>query len=292
MSRRFGNGYFALVAFGIVGLLAIGFVSITFAFSKGYKSADQEHSANNANRETAEVVYSECLRTSSDLNSARKCVNNTKSTSREAERAEQDLNAQREMAKWTEGMLWAAWVVGLSTLLATIIGVRYVYLTLLATQDMARETTRIGEAQVRAYVTVSAAECSNIVPGEPITFSIKIENKGQSPARNVRLVTAYGVLPGNEHTARIHFGQNNPAVFSIGAGVSMLQSYTWPGSFLQLHIDMMKKEKMCAVLAGVISYTDVFGRHHRTIFRGFVNPISIKNGQALLTHTKKNNRSS
>ncbi|MEQ9564660.1 MAG: hypothetical protein RLN85_02400, partial [Pseudomonadales bacterium] len=107
-------------------MAALGFVGITISFSKGYQSADQEHSTYYAQRDAAEIAYRECLDSASSLNGARQCIDNASQTSRDAERAEQDLNAQREMAQWAEGMLWAAWLVGLSTVGVTLVGVRYV----------------------------------------------------------------------------------------------------------------------------------------------------------------------
>lgn len=179
MPERFENGYAALVIGCVFCIACIAFTAITVAFSNGYQRADQEHSAYYAERDNAEIQYNKCLNSSPDLNRARECIDNSKTTNREAERAEQDLNAQREMAQWAEGMLWAAWVVGLSTVFATIIGVRYVYLTLVATQGMARETTRIGEAQVKAYL---GRESCAAWEGVGVEFDGIITNCGNSPA--------------------------------------------------------------------------------------------------------------
>ncbi len=183
MSKRFENGYFALVITCVICLLAIGFVAITFAFSKGYQSADQEHSTYYAERNASEIYYNECLNSATSLDGARQCIKNAEATSREAERAEQDLNAQREMAQWAEGMLWAAWIVGISTLFATIIGIRYVYLTLVATQDMARDTKEVGDAQVTASMdAVKAAREANEVAARQFRMGFKpwisVEMKG------------------------------------------------------------------------------------------------------------------
>lgn len=100
MSEGYRNGYFALVLGCAVCLAAIGFISISISFSKGYQSADQEHSAYYAKRNQAEINYDECLNTTSSLDGARECIKNAPSSTRDAERSEQDLNAQREMAQW------------------------------------------------------------------------------------------------------------------------------------------------------------------------------------------------
>lgn len=194
MSRRVENGYFALVVTCLFCITCIGFIAVEFASTKGYQRADQEHAAHYAERDKTEIKYRECLSFATDLNSARECVNNSGATSRESERAEQDLNAQREMAEWAEGMLWAAWIIGVTTVFVTIIGVRYVYLTLVATQEMARDTREIGRRQNRAYVSVKGDCCSADAPLRPVV-QVVIQNHGASPANNVSMIAALGVFP-------------------------------------------------------------------------------------------------
>jgi hypothetical protein len=154
MSGRDRDGYFALVVMCLVALLTIGFLSFTGAYSKGYQTANQEYATQNAQYDTAVVEYRKCLDAATTLDSARQCADYAEHSTRESHRAEQDLNAQKEMADWAEGMLWAAWILGIATFGATVIGVRYVYLTLIATQDMAKDAKEIGGAQVRAWLSV------------------------------------------------------------------------------------------------------------------------------------------
>lgn len=174
MSKRIENGYFALVITCLFGMASIGVVSVGFFQLKGYQSADQEHAAYYAERHQAEVNYRECLEAAVTLNGARECINNAPSRTRDAQRAEQDLNAQREMAQWAEGMLWAAWTVGLLTFFATVIGVRYIYLTLVSTQDMAAQAESIGNKQVAASIAaVNAARDANKVAAEQFKMGFK-----------------------------------------------------------------------------------------------------------------------
>jgi hypothetical protein len=60
--------------------------------------------------------------------------------------AEYDLKAQQDMAVWAFGML----IVTVWLAVITFLGVVFVWRTLIATQFMAGETTRIGEAQAQA----------------------------------------------------------------------------------------------------------------------------------------------
>jgi hypothetical protein len=200
MSKRFENGYFALVLTCALALLTIGYVSFFVAFSKGYERADQEHAAYHAQRDTAEIAYRECLEISSSLSGARECVDNAETTSRDSERAEQDLNAQREMAQWAEGMLWAAWTVGILTAGITIVGVRYVYLTLVSSQA----TVNLIRSEQRPWLSATVGKITRYYFIEQpwhdapeslyLHVPVTIRNSGKTPAHNVLLtVEAYNI---------------------------------------------------------------------------------------------------
>jgi hypothetical protein len=200
MPYRFENGYFALVLTCALALLTIAYVSFYVAYSKGYQSADQEHAAYYTQRDTAEVAYRECLQISSTLSGARECVDNAEEASRDSERAEQDLNAQREMAQWAEGMLWAAWSVGILTAGITIIGVRYVYLTLVSSQA----TVALIRSEQRPWLSASIGKIVDYhFVQQPwhdapkslyIYVPVSIRNSGKTPAHNVFLtVEAYNI---------------------------------------------------------------------------------------------------
>lgn len=177
MPESVRNGYLALVVFCCFALCVIAFLSFTYFFSKGYQSADHEHGAYYAKRDQAEISYRECLNSSASLNSARECINNASNGARESERAEQDLNAQREMADWAEGMLWTAIILGILSLLATVVGVRYVYLTFVATREMAI-------AQSRAYIHADKVEFFwGGKAGHVPRIDIWVVNTGQTPAK-------------------------------------------------------------------------------------------------------------
>lgn len=174
MPKRFENGYFALTLVCLLCLVCIAYVSFTFSFSYGYQRANEEHSTYYAERDQTETNYRECLDASTSLKDARACIDNSPIKSREAERAEQDLNAQREMAQWAEGMLWAAWIVGILTLVATVAGVRLVQLTFIATQEMASDTLKIGMEQVAAASeSVLAARDANAIVARQLRASYK-----------------------------------------------------------------------------------------------------------------------
>jgi hypothetical protein len=116
------------------------------------------------------------------------CVIEQNKAERDHQYADADLKTQQEMAEWALAML-----------MATSIGVIYVGLTLEATRAAVREakkatdaamhaaniTREIGEAQVRAYLTVAHAMI-RFEDRTPRLF-LTIRNAGQSPARNIRI---------------------------------------------------------------------------------------------------------
>ncbi len=292
MSERFENGYFALVLVCSLGLISIAFVGITFGFSKGYQSADQEHSAYYAERHTSDVSYRECLNSATSLDGARQCIKNADATSREAERSEQDLNAQREMSQWAEGMLWAAWIVGMATLGATIVGVRYVYLTLLATQVMAKDTARIGEAQIRAYLSVIDPKVE-INTDAFIRVMPECKNSGQSPALNLKISTNWeakpaGVVPdllpippgdgdpvGPNQSFLLHVDTSEPSVRGLALTKDAI-------------LKIIEREWSFWVF-GYVSYQDVFGNDYTEnyCFLMVVEPGSGETGRCYFRHYKK-----
>ncbi|MGX0977642.1 uncharacterized protein YneF (UPF0154 family) [Roseovarius sp. MBR-51] len=106
------------------------------------------------------------------------CLADNISTEGSIKQAEYDLKAQQDMSAWAFGML----IVTVWLTVITLLGVFFVWKTLKATQAMAKDTARIGEAQVRAYLNVEAVEYYRDDDGTN-KVEILITNSGQSPAR-------------------------------------------------------------------------------------------------------------
>jgi hypothetical protein len=135
-------------------------------------------------------------------------------------RENRDLDAQEGMAWWAEMMFYAAGATAVLTLLALVAIIRTLHHTRRAADSAdgmlveARKTTiaalasaetaqRIGEAQVRAYVSVAEAEFS--ILEDQIVIGVKLQNAGQSPAFMVKagsrlILQAAG---GMEHSPRV-----------------------------------------------------------------------------------------
>jgi hypothetical protein len=72
----------------------------------------------------------------------------------------------------------AQWIMASFTIAVVLL----VWRTLIATQDIARDTSRIGEAQVRAYLSAVNVQVGHDRQNGHICFRCDIFNSGQSPA--------------------------------------------------------------------------------------------------------------
>lgn len=81
----------------------------------------------------------------------------------------------------------ASWLTAIFSFVAAI----FLWLTLLATQEMAKDTRRIGEAQVKAYLTIRSVTLEVEHEGKlQNRLLVEVVNSGMSPAREVTVSTA------------------------------------------------------------------------------------------------------
>jgi len=182
--RDRGTGFKVVTGAFVIAVMTLLVASIFSSGTKygeaiAYREAGTRHDSERAEYEIEE----RCL--SGLVSSRAECVRNIIETTDEHYRAHQDLVAQTEMA------LWAFWmmIVSVGMALITLIGVYYVWMTLLATQGIAVDTRRIGEAQVRAYLSTKEVffEITSLLPAPVGEFLVSISNSGQSPALNVTI---------------------------------------------------------------------------------------------------------
>ena len=208
-------------------------------------------------------IERECVGTPAAI---KECVEKHIRAQHESQRAEHDLSAQQAMADWALGVLAVSFV----TLLATVAGVMYVRWTL-------HETRRIGQAQVRAYMTVGDfSGYVNDKDGEPkMGMHLVCTNTGQSPALNVRSKVGWASDPPPFNEEWHATSAINSAVrSSVGAGASINTKAATnkhkgdPNHSLTRSqiVDVIEGRSIFWAF-GVIDYDDVFGRGHRMRFR-------------------------
>lgn len=140
----------------------------------------------------------ECLQ--EEVAARLKCANEIEATYREQHTSERDLSAQQYMAIWAFLMA----VASIGALAITWIGIVYIRRTLdqtiaatEAAQSAVQVTREIGEAQVRAYITIKSCEIIFNKDENVASFNFEVENTGQSPAMKVRVpFRAFLKVPG------------------------------------------------------------------------------------------------
>ena len=238
---------------------------------KGYQAADKDHQSAYATHQTAKDHYRECIGESS-VEDALKCYEVAYNTDREQERAEEDLDAQREMANWAEGMLWATVFIGSVTAAVTAFGVWFVYKTLGATketlrttQDMALDQRRIGEAQTRAYISVNPI--FEDFDAETPSLKFKWENVGQTPAKDFQLVYELQIVPYGLSVKSFFKNRKFTPKSDVGKGQSGKLIIEAKKNVPENWFQLLVKNEISLQATGIMIFRDVFGRRKYTTFR-------------------------
>lgn len=200
------------------------------------------------------------------------CVAGKYETADERQREEQALTAQQQ----------AAWSAMLSTLLslfgviATISGLIWVKGTLDATRDSAEaargaveETRRIGEAQVRAYIRISAVWVKLDDHGF-LWFVPNVANSGQSPASNIK--TRYHVtilhIPTSEQIEEIGEWNDWGEAIPPGGEDHELTSWHCPHRLNEILVDAWGDRGKVAIFVRLdMTADDVFGKNLVSVAR-------------------------
>lgn len=182
----------------------------------------------------------------------------------EAQRNEDDLKAQQEMADWA----FAVVLISAVGFFLSLIGVVLIYATFRATRKGNKINQRIGEAQVRAYLSFEQAKITiqrKGIFGEIIPrIDLEIVNSGNSPALRFRwgakFVYAYEgchfVPRGGTIETAEHNGQDIPAQVSKAR-----QWLEFPVANLwKPDVDAWKAGKLRVYVDILTASVDVFGR--------------------------------
>lgn len=170
------------VAFGLVVLATVLiWASFYLGSQLGEARGQRNYSSASYERHAQEEISRACLRR--DGVDLAECIAEIINTTNEQQRAESDLVAQTEMATWAFWMLMATIVIAA----ITGVGVVFVWQTLGATRAMASETTRIGEAQVRAYLSIESCTVGFDASTHTLGLTFEVRNTGTSPAKFVKL---------------------------------------------------------------------------------------------------------
>ncbi len=202
------------------------------------------------------------------------CYDDSVTAGRDHHRAEQDLDAQREMADWAEGMLWATLIIGVFTIFVTALGAFWVKKTLDVTRaavkaaDDAVEVTRaVGNAQIRPYLSVDgfiAPHASVMLGGSTVEFTFK--NHGVTPA-NLTYVDAVSFVDSFATPETVEVPETGWCRLGNGGlvhgGEAALNMRVTTGNLEQSTIDKIVISKDFRLYCAVrLSYTDLLGNEY------------------------------
>ena len=174
----------------------------------------------------------------------------------------------------------AQWIMMIATIFAAYLLLR----TLWATQKMALDTREIGEAQSRAYLTLTAIEVFGSA-SDGTAYRVKASNSGQSPARSVemsvRIVLSTGVVEGGADS------NDNVLIDTCYSSLIRLSdiapaSKDWLGDFRITHLSQAETEILWDSEDSILRFhvkidaVDVFGKPitpKTAIFVGSANRI-------------------
>lgn len=206
------------------------------------------------------------------------CAIKEKTSYRDAKRAEEDLGAQKEMARWAWYILLITGGVGTLTVIATGLGVYWVKKTLDVTAlsvKLTRESVNLANTantqtafqsmrndeytrrQIRAYVVLNDAKINaDYTDGVCVEFSIV--NSGQTPAYDVIIHKVICLWPYDfkdmPHPKDDEMMGMDPIIAAPTSGVSTTISR--PLSLGER--EKLEEGTLVCVVIGLVTYLDVF----------------------------------
>lgn len=178
MLKSYWNEYrklLSLTALALFCAILLFYGGVAIGSMSGYYSAQAEGYSSQYPRDTEKRV--EDCKTKTDVTDLRRCIAEVVKDSHESQRSEYDLQAQKEMSQWA----WWLLVVSIGQIPIGIIGLFFLLKSISQAQEANGIASEIGQAQVRAYLTIENCKVVIMREGPPLmTFSIA--NKGQSPS--------------------------------------------------------------------------------------------------------------
>lgn len=270
-------------------------VSVGLAFSalgqaqEGEQQAERPANEQEAATDDFPVPLPVVIIESDETTSARQSTKDEASNNQKA-----DLIAQQGMDAATQRMAnYAKWQT-LLILIGTIALLWTLYLTRSATkaaQDAVGVTRKMGEAQTRAYLSVSPVSVSSFKAGEKMRIIYNIKNLGNSPAFGIYFHHAVRVVPVHE-VSSFKFREPYKMDFE-DFNISPKQKLMTDAEFniLKANFDQIKSETSVLLVCGHVRYKDVFRRTRRLTFCYKLAPQEIDvDGRGFLQAHSKHNR--
>ncbi len=202
-----GGEWRSVLRISLIGLACLAFcimVLFTGYFigqSAGFYDAQANGYAGQY-REATRQRIDECFRKGGPSPATTRCVEEAVTTGHEDQRSEGDLNAQRDMANWA----WWLLIATFAQIPFTAVGIILLLRNIQQADAALIEARRIGEAQTRAYLSVSA--CTVVFAKDKISILPKLQNSGQSPALRVKWQAKIYLM--RQDTKALREGETDP----------------------------------------------------------------------------------
>lgn len=242
-----------------------------------YLALDQEWRNQNQYEQTqtqksAEIISRNCSITEIPPSRVAQCLVEEISRYVEKTHSDQDLQAQNKMAYWAQALFWLSGVGAIFS----FVGLWLLFRSLRHTRTAIADTREIGEAQVRAYLSIDTSQEIMSIQAlgrdqiPKVRFQIK--NSGNSPALKFTYAAAVLLEPEG-------FPRNNSdilAPYAVGPEPSDVlpagdyahgetsNTEAWTNEMVQSAVGPNPTKKI--VLAGIANYTDVFHKPQKTRF--------------------------
>lgn len=263
-ARRTLTTIFA-ICFGLFSTALLVWGIFATGVSIGEVNASNQSHKIHYNADAADLIERVCL--SGNETHLTDCISEAVNSANENVRAENDLVAQTRMALWALWMLVAT--VAMSVI--TAIGVYFVWLTLKATQEMARDTATIGHAQTRAYVELKDVIVSPRRDSNCLEVKFEAHNIGPTPLSEfnyVFLIFMWGNADSGATPPKGYQRENSPqypnfprnadAVIASNASYTVSHLVT-DFRFTNEEIEILQTSGLSIQVSIAWSFKDVFG---------------------------------
>ena len=182
--------YIANLVIGAAVLTAAFWISLSYFLAYQEKQSRDTDTASRHNLEVSQQGPESCrpIVDEGGVFDWLTCIAKAVSAESGVEQAKKDLQAQQDMAAWALGML----IVTYWLTVITLLGVLFVWRTLIAARDTVDATKEVGRDQSRAYVDVDAVF---LKWGGPMMknpkFTLVVRNSGATPAKWYQIKSDY-----------------------------------------------------------------------------------------------------
>lgn len=197
------------------------------------------------------------------------CPDEQSTAEADAQRSDEDLRAQREMADW-------AFVVALTSSIGLVFsgaGIGLIYVTFSAAREANGIARESAERQLRAYLVVGSVSVPSFKVGKPMHIRVALTNVGQTPAKRLRV--AYSANGGTDHrTVKIRFQRPVEAATisnsEVGPQKNAVIDIVGAFDVTEDALAAVRDRRQYVVVGLVGRYYDVFGKRRLLVMRGFI----------------------